>query len=113
MKMKSKWKLFLDEKSEKRSEKILDKVSSLLGRDIRKEKVKKSPQTGGYVVMFEVKMESSRWNDAVVEVIELGQRIGEGWTLNGSVKQDLQGWSNRPSGAAGIISISWILSEEK
>ena len=111
MKIISKWKLFLDAKSEKRSTKILDKVSSLLRRDIRNEKVESSPETGGYAVMFEVDMKSSRWNDAVVEVIELGQKIGDGWTLNGSVMQDPQGWSNRPSGVAGIISISWILSE--
>ena len=113
MKMISKWKLFLDAKSKERSTKILNKVSNLLKRDIRNEKVESSSETGGYVVMFEVNMESSRWNDGLVEVIELGQKIGDGWTLSGSVKKDPQGWSNRPSRVAGVISISWLLLKEK
>jgi len=53
-------------------------------------------------------LESDQWNDAVVETIGLGQRVGYGWLLYGSIYDDPSGWSNRTN-VSGVESIKWSL----
>jgi hypothetical protein len=63
---------------------------------------------GGFIAAFRTVCHAERWNDAVVEVIDLGQRIAFAWTLNGSVLDDLSGWTTK-SRVSGVTAVEWIL----
>ena len=56
---------------------------------------------------FWVELESQAWNDSVVELIELGQRVGYRWILGGDILVEPDGWSNESS-VSGVRSIQWI-----
>jgi hypothetical protein len=47
----------------------------------------------------------------VVELIELGQRVGYGWILSGDILGDPSGWSNKPR-VSGVKPIEWLLMTE-
>jgi hypothetical protein len=64
---------------------------------------------GGFVASFRTVCQAERWNDAVVEVIELGQRIASDWKLAGNIACDPSGWTTR-SRVSGVSAIHWVLS---
>lgn len=66
------------------------------------------PKTGGQVLTFDIPLRAQDWNDGVVEILALGQRISYGWELAGDVLRDISGWSNA-STVPGIVSMQWTL----
>ena len=64
---------------------------------------------GGFVASFRTVCQTDRWNDAVVEVIGLGQRVAFGWLLSGHVADDLSGWAQKAR-TSGITAVHWTLS---
>lgn len=64
---------------------------------------------GCWIIGFQIALSSTTWNDAVVEAIGLGQRIGRGWILSGDVYSQLDGWSNEPS-VPGVRALHWQLA---
>ncbi len=53
-------------------------------------------------------LQGATWNDGVVDVIALGERVARSWILGGDVSGDPEGWSNKTR-VAGAISIQWLL----
>jgi hypothetical protein len=112
--MRTLWKIWTAAKTEDKALRVSKRVQAALGREIVDQGIEPYAKTGGFLVCFSVELESEvwNWNDAVAEVIELGQRVGHEWILSGDVRSDLSGWSNRPS-MPGITSIEWILFPER
>ncbi|MBV9927872.1 MAG: hypothetical protein JOZ96_22825 [Acidobacteria bacterium] len=106
--MNSLWKMWVDARTEEKALKLCERVLERMGRDASDKRAEPYPKTGGFVVSFAVGLEHAEWNDAVVEVIALGQRVAHGWALSGSIEDDPDGWSNRTS-VAGVESIQWTL----
>jgi hypothetical protein len=100
--------MWVDAKTEEKALKLCDRILKRMGRDASAKGVEPYPKTGGFVVSFAIGLEHARWNDAVIEAIALGQRVGDGWALSGSIGDDPRGWSNRTN-IAGVESIEWTL----
>ncbi|MEP7219543.1 MAG: hypothetical protein ABI876_11540 [Bacteroidota bacterium] len=69
------------------------------------------PKINGFAVMLSVRINSEAWNDAVVEAIDHGQRVGSGWLLGGSIYEDARGWCNRSS-VSGVVCMEWNLVKQ-
>ena len=102
------WKIWVDAKTEKKSLRLCARIRERMGREASDMRVEPYPKTGGFVVGFVVGLESTRWNDAVVEAIALGQRVGYGWVIAGSVRDEPSGCSDRVS-ISGVQSMEWSL----
>ncbi len=44
------------------------------------------PAFGGFNVTFDVLSDTEAWNDRVVDVIHIGQRVALGWSLYGDIR---------------------------
>jgi hypothetical protein len=62
------------------------------------------------VIRFVVDLNAAAWNDAVVEVIGLGQNAANGWSLLGTVYDDLTGLVNHTK-VSGVDLLQWNLRE--
>jgi hypothetical protein len=107
MAMRSLWKVWTEARSEDKALRVFERVRRILGREALDRTVEPYPKITGFVVAFWVELESQAWNDSVVELIGLGQRVGHGWILSGDILVDPSGWSNEPS-VSGARSIRWI-----
>lgn len=107
MSMRSLWKAWIEAKSEEKALRVFDDLRQALGREVLDPRLEPYPKIDGFVVTFWAELESRSWNDSVVELIELGQRVGYGWILRGDIRVDPDGWSNEPS-VPGVRSIQWI-----
>ena len=111
MTMRSLWKIWVEAKSEDKALRISERVRRALGGEVVGQSVEPDPKTTGFLVAFWVDLGSEAWNDGVVEVIELGQRVGHGWILSGDVLGDPSGWSNEPR-VSGVKAVEWSLMAE-
>ncbi len=106
--MRSLWKVWVDAKTTSKAHRVVARVYRNLGGDVSNQCIEPYSKIGGFVVSFEMDHADSTWNDCVIEVIELGQRVGYGWVFAGDVRQDPSGWSNK-SNVSGVTAIEWIL----
>lgn len=106
--MISHWTIWTDSKREQSSVVQLQKVAALMGRTPIRHGLIAYPKTGGHKVSFDVALEATRWNDAVVECIDLGQRVARDWGLTGSVLEDA-GASSTSTSVSGVAMIEWGL----
>jgi len=106
------WRMWVDAKTEEKSLKLCDRLLDRMKKDASEKRVEPYPKTGGFVVSFATELKSERWNDAVVEAMALGQRVGYGWQLIGSVLDGPGGWSNRTT-VSGVKSIAWTLARDE
>lgn len=102
------WKIWVNARTEEKALKLCDRILVRMEQDAAEKSAEPYPKTGGFVVSFVTELGGGRWNDAVIEAISLGQRVGHGWVLTGSVEDDPGGWSNRTS-VSGVESIEWTL----
>lgn len=65
---------------------------------------------GGYVVSFKLTHAVSSRDEAVIDVIREGQRLGRAWTLFGDIDQSPAGWSNECV-VSGVTALSWSFVE--
>ncbi len=63
---------------------------------------------GGFVIEYHIPLMSINWNDAVVEVIELGQRFAHSWYLLGDVRERPNAIANKTS-VSGVDMAEWEL----
>ena len=105
--MRTLWKMWVDARTEAKALKLCDRVLERMGRSASEKRVEPYPKTGGFVVSFAVALEHARWNDAVVEAIALGQRVGYGWALSGWIEDGPAASSDRTN-IAGVKSIQWM-----
>jgi hypothetical protein len=108
MAIRSYWKMWTEAKSEEKVLRVFERVRRNLGREALDLSIEPYPKITGFVVAFWIELESQTWNDSVVEVIALGQRVGRQWTLSGDILTDTDGWSNESS-VSGVRSIQWML----
>jgi hypothetical protein len=102
----------VDARTEEKALKLCYRLLAQMRKDAPEKKVDPYPKTGGFVVSFATNLEQGRWSDAVVEAIALGQRVGYGWILSGSIEDDPSGWSNDAK-VSGIVSIQWQLMRDE
>jgi hypothetical protein len=111
MAMRSLWKIWVEAKSEDNALRVSERVRHLLGREAVDQDIAPYPKIMGFLVVFWVGLEGEAWNDCVVELIELGQRVGHEWMLSGDILGDPSGWSNKPR-VPGVRAIEWLLIME-
>lgn len=108
--MRSHWRVWLNTDSETKARTVLKWFFERLGREPADTTIEPYSKTGGFVAAFVLEMEAIAWNDQVVEVIALGERVGRGWILTGDVFRAPDGWSNEAS-VSGVTSIGWSLAK--
>jgi hypothetical protein len=111
MTMRSLWKIWAEAKSEDKALRASERVRRILGREAVDQSVEPYPKANGFLVTFWVELGGEAWNDGVVELIELGQRVGHAWILSGDILGDPSGWSNEPR-VPGVKAIEWSLIAE-
>lgn len=102
------WTIFANATTEKATHKVAARLLKLLPRPVEHLEFAQHPKTGGWTFTFQTSLAGTTHNDAVVEVIALGQRVGYSWTLTGDVFGDLDGWSNEAR-VSGVTSLHWQL----
>ena len=93
--------------SQEEALRVSERARRDLGREASDRSVEPSAKITGFVVAFRIELEGRAWNDPVVGVIALGQRVGYQWTLGGDILSDTSGWSNESS-VSGVRSIRWM-----
>ena len=107
--MNASWSARLDAKSEGSAKRILERFEALFGvspLDVHLEE----HHDGGYTANFDLSLDSERWSDAVYEAIELGERVGYGWRLAGSVLDSPEAHCTEIR-IPGVLSASWLLAK--
>ena len=104
----SAWSAWSDATSEQSARHVATRLLRQLGRPADQLTVAPYPKTGGWTFSFHTLLEGARWNDYVVDVIALGQRVAYAWTLSGDVGQSPEGWSTK-SRISGVTAIQWWL----
>lgn len=102
------WKIWVDARTETKARVLLSRVLKKMRCTAEVRWIEPYPKINGFVVCFSISIESQRWNDAVVETIELGQRFAHGWGLGGGIYQDPEACSNRTS-ISGVVMAEWQL----
>lgn len=106
--MEARWKTWSNARSEKAACKVANRLLLQLNWPFDRLSFEPYPKTGGWTFVFYTRLVGASWNDYVVNVIELGQRVAYSWTLYGSVSDDPSGWSTQAR-TAGVTSIEWQL----
>jgi hypothetical protein len=106
--MTSRWTMWVDATTEKKALLLLNRLAAEMERESIDASIRLNEKTGGYEVRFAVPLQHASWNDAVVELIDLGQRVGYEWELRGSILDDAEAASGRPR-ISGVQAIQWNL----
>lgn len=104
--MKIVWKFWSDASNESKAGKHLQQVKSRFEVETSNETLEPYHK-GGFVFSFETLSLANNWGSFVIETIAMGQKLGRGWTLNGNIYDDPDGWSNE-SNISGITSMQWM-----
>jgi hypothetical protein len=105
--MEAKWRVWSDATSEKSARVVAIRFLRKLGRSADGLTFEAYPKTGGWT-FFDTRLEGATWNDEVVDVIALGQRVAYHWSLSGDVRQSVEGWSTS-SRISGVTALEWWL----
>lgn len=106
--METWWSAWSDAISEKSARNVATRLLRQLGRPADQLTFTPYPKTGGWTFSFQTRLAGARWNDYVVDVIALGQRVAYAWTLTGDVFRSTEGWSTK-SRISGVTAIQWQL----
>jgi hypothetical protein len=106
--MEAHWKVWSSASSEKSARIVANRLLRELARPAEQLSFAPYPKTGGWVFAFRTVLQGATWNDCVVDVIALGQRVAYSWGLGGDISSDPEGWSNN-SRISGAISVRWQL----
>ena len=102
------WKIWITAKSEEKALRVFEGALAHMNCCARNIIIEPYAKINGFVIRFEIELESEDWNDRVVEVAAKGQRIAVGWILCGDIEQDGSGWSNEIK-LPGAVSMEWWL----
>lgn len=59
---------------------------------------------GSYIVVAETEHPTQSWAEHVLQTLDRAQAVAHGWTLNGSILEEIDTWSNE-STIAGITAV--------
>ena len=102
------WKIWVTAKTEEKALRVFEGALARMDCHALNIVIEPYPKIEGFVIHFEIELESSNWNDRVVEVAAKGQRVATGWILCGDIQQDGNGWSNEVR-VPGAVSMEWWL----
>ncbi|HEY2292896.1 MAG TPA: hypothetical protein VGM86_19510 [Thermoanaerobaculia bacterium] len=105
------WKIWVNARTEAKARILLSRVLKKMHCTAEVRWIEPYPKIDGFVVCFSIPVESQRWNDAIVETIERGQRFAHGWDLDGSIYENPEAASNRTS-ISGVVMAEWRLLSE-
>lgn len=109
MTFKAHWKAWVEAKKERAAHRIGVRIR--LGMNTKTSPVTVLPYAkGGHVLRWDTEGDLSNWSEAVVELIRLGQDLGSGWQLFGSVDSEIEAILTRNVGhitTPGVTMISW------
>jgi hypothetical protein len=100
--------MWTEARTEVKALRVFERFRLNLDREVPDRSIEPYPKIAGHVVSFWIELESRSWNDAIVEAIALGQRVGYQWTLSGDILFFPEGWSNN-SNVPGIRSMHWMM----
>jgi hypothetical protein len=109
--MHSIWKLWVTTKTEAKARRVYARVIDRMDCPATLLTIEPYPKIDGFVVTYQVALTSRAWNDAVVEVIALGQRFAYGWYISGTITQDPSATADRTS-VAGVTMTEWHLIDD-
>lgn len=88
--MKAHWKIFVEAKTEQKTEKVIQQLFNRLFLDQKSAPIIKAdllpPCTSSLPV--------ADWPEAVVTTLQKAQRVGRSWILTGDITEGLDAWSN-------------------
>ncbi|WP_428240078.1 hypothetical protein [Gynuella sp.] len=85
---RSNWKLHLDSSSEESAKKTVNRCIKAFDRPPIESSLEKYSK-GGYMATLEFfHSDQYSWAEVVVEVIEFGQRLGNGWSMFGNISHE-------------------------
>ncbi len=113
----SRWKLIFDSEKKESARKVLNQCLKLLPRpamDITLDLYHKGGHQAHFYFYHDEKKE---WANAVLEVIDFGQRLGNSWSLAGSVLDDVSGVLSKDIShtrivVSGLVWANWTLNKE-
>ena len=106
--MQAWWTVWSDAKTEKNARHVAKWLVRELARPVEQLTFAPYPKTGGWQFSFQTRLEGASWNDYVVDVIALGQRVAYGWSLSGDIGRSPEGWSTQ-SRISGVTATKWWL----
>jgi hypothetical protein len=106
--MQAHWSVWSDATSEVSARRVATRLLRQLGRPANQVTFSPYPKTSGWMFTFQTDLEGGTWNDHVVDVVELGQRVAHAWSLSGDVRRSPEGWSTKAR-IAGVTAIQWLL----
>lgn len=103
------WRLHLDSSSEPSASKIINRCIQAFGQTPTELKLEKYDK-GGYIATLKfLHNEINTWSEQVIEVIELGQKLGSGWSLFGNIQDEFDAVLSQESGHHIRISgLKWV-----
>ena len=107
--MKSQWKVFLDTKSDTSAERVARRVFDALGVSPNSKKVAKYHK-GGHVLTFDLVIGYDSRAEAIVGVIQTGQKIAREWQIRGAIENGPSASSHRCE-IPGVEYVSWVVLE--
>jgi hypothetical protein len=109
--LQSRWKLWVTARTQEKAARVYARVIERMARHPDLLTIEPYPKIDGFVVTYAVPLQSREWNDAIVEVIDLGQRFAHGWCLSGAITQDPSASAHQTS-VAGVSMAQWWLMTE-
>jgi hypothetical protein len=100
----SHWRVFTDTNRPEAAQRLTAKLQAQTGREFRQIGIN-DYHKGGHVVTFDIQHEIDQWEAAAYDVIACAQRMAAGWTLSGSIDEELDLIATKTS-VAGIKMVS-------
>ncbi|KPJ91925.1 MAG: hypothetical protein AMJ53_10425 [Gammaproteobacteria bacterium SG8_11] len=105
--MKSEWIIYTNAKNEKNATVLFHRFAKQLGGEI--EGFQCVAHGGsGFNVNWRMLHKTTSWSELLMEVLQLAQKVGNGWLLTGDVVRQCNAWCNRPR-VAGVQTIEWAI----
>ena len=102
------WWIFCDARTEKNARVLLSRFINQIGHETQNSKVNPHHK-GGHILSFDTMLSSAEWSKAVVDTLELAQRVGRRWTVTGSIVNEFSGESSEGV-LPGVTLVSFDLS---
>jgi hypothetical protein len=107
--MQCTWILWCETKTEAKARGVSARFIELTGIAVDGEVgCQPDPDIPGFDVHFRSKLRSTRWNDAIVELIGTGQKVADAWTLMGTVTGSLSACARQVK-IPGIVLSEWTV----
>ncbi|MCA9170866.1 MAG: hypothetical protein KDB23_24490 [Planctomycetales bacterium] len=84
----SHWRIFTDTKTPEAARRVIARLQARVDRSFGQMTVN-DYHKGGHEVTFDFEHEIDDWASTVYDVISCAQQMGHGWSINGSIEEEL------------------------